>query len=84
MNQPCLIKSLDDPRVDAFRDVRDRDLRGRDGFFMAESELVLRRLLRQPERLHSLLLSREAESRCPLMLPPFLEVFPLQLEATGK
>ena len=29
--------------------------------------------------LHPRLLSREAESRCPLMLPLFLEVFSLQL-----
>ncbi|HRP62031.1 MAG TPA: RNA methyltransferase [Phycisphaerales bacterium] len=51
------IESLDDPRVDVYRDVRDADLRGRDHLFMAESELVVRRLLRTPERLHSLLLS---------------------------
>jgi tRNA G18 (ribose-2'-O)-methylase SpoU len=51
------IDSIDDPRVSVFRDVRDADLRGRDRLFMAESELVLRRLLRTPQRLHSLLLS---------------------------
>lgn len=51
------IESLDDPRVDVYRDVRDADLRGRDHLFMAESELVVRRLLRTPERLHSLFLS---------------------------
>lgn len=51
------IESIDDPRVAVFRDVRDADLRGRDSLFMAESEPVLRRLLRRPERLHSLLLS---------------------------
>ena len=57
MNGPHAVESDDDPRIDVFRDVRDRDLRGRDGIFMAESELVVRRLLRTPERLHSLLLS---------------------------
>lgn len=77
MNQPCLIKSLDDPRVDAFRDVRDRDLRGRDGFFMAESELVLRRLLRQPERLHSLLVSREKWDRLESELQDLPESIPI-------
>ncbi|UCD75784.1 MAG: RNA methyltransferase [Phycisphaerales bacterium] len=54
---PILIDSLDDPRVEIFRDVRDKDLRGRDKLFMAESEMVLTRLLRTPERLHSLFLS---------------------------
>ena len=51
------ITALDDPRVEPYRDVRDKDLRGRDNLFMAESELVIRRLLRTPERLHSLFLS---------------------------
>jgi tRNA G18 (ribose-2'-O)-methylase SpoU len=53
------ITHLDDPRVEVFRNVRDADLRGRDGLFMAESELVLRRLMRTPQRLHSMLLSPE-------------------------
>jgi tRNA G18 (ribose-2'-O)-methylase SpoU len=57
MNGPHAVTSIDDPRIDVYRDVRDRDLRGRDGVFMAESESVIRRLLRMPERLHSLLLS---------------------------
>lgn len=52
------ITELADARVDAFRNVRDADLRGRDKLFMAESELVLRRLLGMPARLHSILLSR--------------------------
>ena len=57
MNGPHTVTSIDDPRIEVYRDVRDRDLRGRDDVFMAESELVIRRLLRTPERLHSLLLS---------------------------
>ena len=62
------IDSFDDPRVDVFRNVRDADLRGRDDLFMAESELVLRRLMRTPQRLHSMLLSREkfAKMRHPI------------------
>jgi tRNA G18 (ribose-2'-O)-methylase SpoU len=55
---PIEIMDGDDPRVEVFRDVRDRDLRGREGLFMAESALVLRRLLRRPCRLHAVLLSR--------------------------
>jgi len=56
---PEHITTLDDPRLEPFRDVRDRDLRGRDGLFMAESEMVLRRLLKRPERIHLVLLSAE-------------------------
>ncbi len=57
MTPPITITDLGDPRIDIFRDVRDRDLKGREGVFMAESELVVRRLLRTPDRLRALLLS---------------------------
>jgi len=60
---PIEITSLDDERIAVYRDVRDADLRGRDGLFMAESELVVRRLLGRPERLHSLLLSHPRHER---------------------
>jgi tRNA G18 (ribose-2'-O)-methylase SpoU len=63
MPEPIVISSLDDSRVDVFRNVRDADLRGRDDLFMAESELVLRRLVKTPERLHSILLSHEKLAR---------------------
>src|SRR5262245_51847428 len=62
-SQPIVITSLDDPRVDVYRNVRDADLRGRDDLFMAESELVLRRLLRSSHRLHSMLLSPHRHAR---------------------
>lgn len=39
------IVSPDDPRVAAYREVRERDLAGRDGLFVAEGEVVLRMLL---------------------------------------
>lgn len=61
--EPQIIRDLADPRVDVYRNVRDADLRGRDDLFMAESELVLRRLLRTPQRLHSVLLSPEKFQR---------------------
>lgn len=37
-----------DPRIAAFRDVRERDLVGREGRFIAEGEVVLRLLLASP------------------------------------
>jgi tRNA G18 (ribose-2'-O)-methylase SpoU len=38
----------DDPRIAAYRDVRERDLVGRDGLFVAEGAVVLRHLLTSP------------------------------------
>lgn len=38
------IEDLGDPRLDGYRDVKDRDLTGRDGLFMAEGKVVLERL----------------------------------------
>ncbi len=39
------IDDPDDPRVAAYRDIRERDLTGREGLFVAEGEVVLRTLL---------------------------------------
>jgi len=38
---PISLTSADDPRIAAFRDVRERDLTGREGLFIAEGEVVL-------------------------------------------
>ncbi len=53
------ITSPDDPRVAAYREVRERDLAGRQGLFVAEGEVVLRVLLSRSSRFRpvSLLLS---------------------------
>jgi tRNA G18 (ribose-2'-O)-methylase SpoU len=49
-----------DPRVAAYRDVRERDLTGREGLFIAEGEVVLRTLLRAGGRAPaSLLIDRK-------------------------
>ena len=39
------INDPDDPRISGFRDIRERDLTGRQGLFIAEGEVVLRTLL---------------------------------------
>ena len=46
MTQP--IDDPDDPRIAAYRNVRERDLVGREGLFVAEGEVVLRVLARSP------------------------------------
>jgi tRNA G18 (ribose-2'-O)-methylase SpoU len=57
------VDDISDQRVDVFRNVRDKDLRGHGKLFMAESEMVVRRLLRTPQRIHSLLLSPNVVER---------------------
>ena len=50
------INNADDPRIAAFRLIRERDLVGRGGRFIAEGKVVLRVLLAQmPQQLEALL-----------------------------
>jgi tRNA G18 (ribose-2'-O)-methylase SpoU len=72
------IDEADDPRIAAYRDIRERDLVGRQGLFVAEGEVVLRVLLaRSRFPVRSLLI---AETRLaalePLLasLPPSIPV----------
>lgn len=61
------IDDPDDPRIAAYRNVRERDLVGREGLFIAEGEVVLRILLqRSRHRALSLLL---AENRVAALAP---------------
>jgi tRNA G18 (ribose-2'-O)-methylase SpoU len=55
---PILITDPDDPRLEPYRAIRERDLVGRQGRFIAEGEVVLRLMLtRSRFRLHSVLMS---------------------------
>ena len=45
---PEIITDPDDPRIAGYRNIRERDLVGRDGLFVAEGEVVLRHLLQSP------------------------------------
>lgn len=57
------VDDADDPRLDPYRDVRERDLAGRNGF-MAEGEVVLRTLLREGRHgVRSVLLAQGRESK---------------------
>ena len=52
-----LIDDPSDPRVAAYRDIKERDLVGRQGLFIAEGETVLRAFVRDaPGRVQSLLI----------------------------
>jgi len=55
---PITISDPDDPRIEPYRAVRERDLVGRQNRFIAEGEVVLRVLLKQPRfEIESLLLA---------------------------
>lgn len=54
------IDQADDPRIAAYRDLRERDVTGRQGGFVAEGEVVLRTLLRAGRHgLESVLLAQK-------------------------
>jgi tRNA G18 (ribose-2'-O)-methylase SpoU len=67
---PIRITEVNDPRIDAYRDIRERDLVGRQGLFIAEGEVVLRLLLKRSRfGLESILLSeRRAAAMTDLVL----------------
>ncbi|AYV49085.1 RNA methyltransferase [Caulobacter flavus] len=57
MPQFVTITDPADPRVAAYRDIKERDLVGREGRFIAEGETVLRAFVRDaPQRVESLLI----------------------------
>ena len=73
MSQAITIEDPGDPRIAAYRDVRERDLVGRQGLFVAEGEVVLRAVLRSGRHgLDSLLLADKRVSD----LQPLLDQLP--------
>jgi tRNA G18 (ribose-2'-O)-methylase SpoU len=75
MSNPQGIASLDDPRVAAYRNLKDRELAREGGRFIAEGEYVVRRLLASDFPTESVLLSeRRVEEIAPLA-PPDVPVY---------
>lgn len=74
---PIEIQNPDDPRIAAYRDIRERDLTGRQGLFVAEGEVVLRTLLSPASlcRPVSLLLAKKRLARFEALIPEDLTVF---------
>lgn len=63
------IERADDPRIAAYRDVRDRDLRGREDAFVAEGDVVVRVLIgRGRFAIRSVLASAGRAARLPELL----------------
>jgi len=68
-----------DPLLRGFCDVRDRDLRGRDGTFIVEGEVVLRVLLGSAVRTRAVLLSEPMAERItiPDEIPTYVAPLPI-------
>ena len=91
-NVPNVIEvhSIDDERIALFHDVRNADLRGRSDLFIAESELVVRRLIESRFPVHSLLLSRaklkqlaDAIAHVPIEVPVHVADMSLLTQVAG-
>lgn len=78
------IETPGDPRIAAFRDIRERDLVGRAGHFIAEGEVVLRVLARAPRhRARSLLIvERRVQASAALIacFPPEVPLYTMPQE----
>lgn len=63
------VTDAEDPRIAAYRDVRERDLVGREGLFIAEGAVVLRTLLESPrhEPVSLLIADKRVETLAPLL-----------------
>ncbi|MFM9973244.1 MAG: TrmH family RNA methyltransferase [Beijerinckiaceae bacterium] len=78
MATPIPILTADDQRIEAYRDIRERDLTGRQGLFVAEGEVVLRLMLKRSRfALESVLLSRRRAQASPELVAAIPEDTPL-------
>jgi tRNA G18 (ribose-2'-O)-methylase SpoU len=77
---PIRITDANDPRIEAYRDIRERDLVGRQGLFIAEGEVVLRLLLRKSHfGIESILLSEKRAAALSELIWQIPESIPLYI-----
>ncbi len=72
------IANIEDPRLNDYRDIRDRDLRGRragKGLFVGEQRLVVERMLRRPGVTRSVLISANWRDRIAPLAPADVPVY---------
>jgi len=70
-----MIDSLDDARLDPYRNLKDRELAALDGRFIAEGEHVVRRLLASDFPVDSVLLARRRVEELGPLVPEGVPVF---------
>jgi tRNA G18 (ribose-2'-O)-methylase SpoU len=69
------IDSFDDPRIAAFRNLKDRDLASDGGRFIVESEQVVRRLLASDFQTESILLAQRRAAEILPIVPENVPIF---------
>jgi len=69
------INSIDDPRIAPYRNLKDRELAREGGLFIAEGELVVRRLLRSDYPVESVLLGERRVNEIAPVLPTGIPVY---------
>jgi tRNA G18 (ribose-2'-O)-methylase SpoU len=69
------INSLDDPRIAPYRNLKDRELAREGGLFIAEGELVVRRLLRSDYPVESVLLAERSVKEFAREIPTGIPVY---------
>ena len=69
------IVSLDDPRIAPYRNLKDRELAREGGLFIAEGELVVRRLLRSDYPVESVLLGERRRKQIAHEIPTGIPVY---------
>ncbi len=72
------IHNSEDPRLDEYRDIRDRDLRGPnagEGLFVGEQRLVVERMLRRPGVTRSVLISANWRDPIAALAPADVPVY---------
>ncbi len=77
------ISDINDPFLEDYRDIRDRELRGRDGYpglFIGEQPLVVERMLSRPGVTKSVLLGPTWADRIVPQVPPDVPVYVAPLE----
>jgi tRNA G18 (ribose-2'-O)-methylase SpoU len=77
------VSDIDDPALEDYRDIRDRQLRGRDGYpglFVGEQPLVVERMLGVPGATKSVLLGPTWVDRIAPQVPPEVPVYVAPVE----
>ena len=69
------IDSIDDPRLDAYRNLKDADLRAQDGRFIAEGRLVAQRLLASRYACESILCIERLFDEMASIAPPQTPIY---------
>jgi tRNA G18 (ribose-2'-O)-methylase SpoU len=81
------VNDIDDPRLDDYRDIRDRELRGREAFgglFIGEQRLVVEKMLALPGVTKSVLAIPEQAGRLAPLAAPEVSVYAAPLAVMAR